>query len=448
MSNNKNSLFDTDRLYKSYFKLALPLALGMMVSLVYSLVDTYFVALTNNTNLIAGVSLCTPLFNALMAFGNIFGQGGSSLISRMLGYGDTDGTHRVSSFCFYMAVVVGVILSFVTLVFKTPVLGFLGATSETFSYASDYYTALAAASPIIVLNFVHSNLMRCEGKSTEAMISTVTGAVINIILDPIFIFGLNMGAFGAAFATVIGYFFSDVYSFFVVTRKCKSISVKPKDSRIGKTELGSILGIGFTAALSNLMSSLTMAINNRYLLPYGNDKIAALGITFKVCMIPTMIITGLAFGGIPLFGYLYGGADRKNLGKLLKFCMRFLCGISLAISAVVFIFSDQFIALFLSDGDLISTGSQMLRYQISTTVFISVVLLLTVVFQAVGKVVPAFILSISRQGVVFLAVIVVLAKLLGYEGVIMSQPVADLLSAAIAIIMFVIFNPTKKKENN
>lgn len=441
-----NSVFDTNHLYKSYFKLSLPLALGMMVSLIYNLADTYFVALTNNTNLIAGVSLCTPLFNALMAFGNIFGQGGSSLVSRKLGSGDIDATRRVTSFCFYSAAAVGVLLAFITVIFKTPILSLLGATEETFSYASDYYTVMAIGSPIMVLSFVHSNLIRCEGLSTNAMIATIAGAVINIILDPLFIFTFGMGAFGAALATIIGNTCSTLYCFFVVMRKCKDFSVKPNKCKINKYEFGSIIGVGFTAAIANLMSSVTMAINNQYLLPYGNDKIAALGISFKVNMIPTMIITGLAFGGIPLFGYIYGGGDKKLLGKLLKFCTTFLCGVSLAVSAVVFLFSSQFIGLFLKDTTLISVGSDMLRFQCVTTLFVAVVMLLTVVFQAIGKVVPAFILSISRQGIVFLAAIVVCAKLFGYTGVIMSQAVADTLSAILAIVLYICFNPTKTKK--
>ncbi len=441
-----NSIFDTEHLYKSYFKLALPLALGMMVSLIYNLADTYFVAMTDNTNLIAGVSLCTPLFNALMAFGNIFGQGGSSLVSRKLGSQDFDGTRRVSSFCFWCAAAVGILLAFITVVFRTPILQLLGATEETLSYASDYYTVMAVGSPIMVLSFVHSNLIRCEGLSTEGMISTIGGAVINIILDPLFIFTFGMGAFGAALATIIGNACSVIYCFFIVVKKCRAFSVKPSFCKINKNELGSIVGVGCTAALANLMSSVTMAINNQYLLPYGNDKIAALGISFKVNMIPTMIITGLAFGGVPLFGYIYGSGDKKLLGKLLKFCTVFLCGVSLVISLVIFAFSNSFIGLFLSDKELISIGSEMLRFQCFTTVFMAVVLLLTVVFQALGKVVPAFVLSISRQGVVFLAAIVVCAKLFGYTGVIMSQAVADVLSAIITLILFVIFNPAKSKK--
>ena len=442
-----NSLFDTDHLYKTYFKLSLPMALGLMVSLIYNLADTYFVALTGNTNLIAGVSLCAPLFTALMAFGNIFGQGGSSLISRMLGRNYTDGTHRVSSFSFYGGLITGVVIGVFCLIVKTPLLHAFGATEETMSYANEYYTALSIGSPLIVLAFVHSNIIRCEGRSTDAMIATILGAVINIVLDPLFIFTFGMGAKGAAIATVIGYTGNTAYSFYTACKKCHSLSVNPKDCKVNKNELASILGVGVTAALSNIMQSLTTAINNQYLLPYGNDKIATLGIVLKVTSIPLMVITGFAFGGIPLFGYLYGAKDKKNLFKLIRFNVIFLSSIGIVLSAVIMVFAKQFIGLFLKDESLVSSGIYMLRLQAITTVLVALIMFFTVFFQALGKVIPAFILSISRQGVVFVVAIVICSNLFGYTGVVMSQAVADVISTIIAVLLLVFFNPLKGLNN-
>ena len=189
-----NSFFDTDHLYRSYFKMAFPVVLGLAVTLIYNLSDTFFIAQTNDTNLIAGVSLCSPVFTTLMAFGNIYGQGGSSLISRMLGQDDSEGTARVSSFCFYIAIVTGVVLAIVMTLFRSPLLALLGANRETLPYAQSYYTVLTLCAPILVLSFIHSSLIRCEGLSTESMIGTILGAVVNIILDPILISSLGMGA--------------------------------------------------------------------------------------------------------------------------------------------------------------------------------------------------------------------------------------------------------------
>lgn len=428
-------LFDTEHLYRSYFKMAFPVVLGLVVTLIYNLADTFFIARTNDTNLIAGVSLCAPIFTTLMAFGNIFGQGGSSLISRLLGKNNTEGTARVSSFCFYIAIVTGAVLAVFMTAFRTPLLSLLGADVDTLPHARSYYTVLSMSAPIMVVSFIHQNLVRCEGLARASMIGTVLGAVINILLDPILISVLNMGAMGAAIATVVGYFCSVLYFLWLLKKKSRSLSVKLSHCRVSGSELGQILGIGVTAALSNLMQSLTVIVINQFLLPYGNEKIAAMGIVLKINMIAQLVLTGFAFGGVPLFGYLYGARQSKALKKLVRFCLGFLSGLALVLTVILFLFASPIIGLFLKDAALGSIGAEMLRWQTATTVFAGMVLLLTVLFQAAGKVIPSFVMSISRQGVVFLAALLVCVRLFGYKGVLMAQAVADVISAVIAIAL-------------
>ena len=427
------SFFDTKHLYRSYFKMALPVVLGLAVTLVYNLADTFFIAQTNDTNLIAGVSLCAPAFTTLMAFGNIYGQGGSSLISRMLGQNNLEGTARISSFSFYIAIATGAVLAVVMTLFRAPLLTLLGANAETLGYAQSYYTVLTLCAPIIVLSFIHSNLVRCEGLANESMVGTILGAVVNIILDPILISGLGMGALGAAVATVIGYLCSVVYFLWVLRKKSRCLSVKLSQCHVTGRELQQILGVGVTAALSNLMQSLTVIVMNQFLLPYGNDKIAAMGIASKVSMIAQLVLVGFSFGGIPLFGYLYGAKKRDVMRKLIRFCLTFLVSIAVVLSLILCLNSGVLMRLFVQDAGMIATGAQMLRWQVYTAAFGGVVLLLTVLFQATGKIIPSFLLSISRQGVVFLLALVVCVHLFQYQGVLMAQAVADILSAALAL---------------
>ena len=438
-----DAFFDTKHLYRSYFKLAFPVVLGLVVTLVYNLADTYFIARTNDTSLIAGVSLCSPVFTTLMAFGNIYGQGGSSLISRMLGKQDADGVKRVSAFCFYVALVTGLVLAGILSAFHKPILSLLGADAETLPYAFDYYIVLAIGAPVMVLSFIHSNLVRCEGMAMESMIGTVIGAVVNIILDPILISALGMGAMGAAIATVFGYLCSVVYFLWLLRKKSRCLSVKASLCRVSGQELRQILGVGVTAALSNLMQSLCVIIMNQFLLPYGNDKIAAMGIVLKINMIAQLVLTGFAFGGVPLFGYLYGAGKRSDMKRLVRFCVGFLSALALALTGILCLCATPLMTVFLNDAAMIATGAEMLRWQAATTVFVGVVLLLTVLFQATGKVAPAFLLSISRQGVVFVAALLACVKLFGYEGVLMGQAVADGISAIVAILLLIFFGPMK-----
>lgn len=443
-----DSLFDTKHLYRSYFKMAFPVVLGLVVTLIYNLADTYFIAQTNDTNLIAGVSLCSPVFTALMAFGNIYGQGGSSLLSRMLGKQDMNGVKRVSSFCFYIAIVTGSVLAIVLSVFNKPVLTLLGADIETMPYAFDYYIVLAICAPIIVLSFIHSSLVRCEGMSTESMIGTVIGAVINIVLDPILISIVGLGAMGAAIATVIGYFCSVVYFLWLLHKKSRCLSLNISLCKVNRIELCQILGVGVTAALSNLMQSLCVIVINQILLPYGNDKIAAMGIVMKINMIAQLVLTGFAFGGVPLFGYLYGAGKHSDMKKLVRFCISFLSVLSFALTVVLCLFAMPLMTVFVKDAAIVLTGTKMLRWQAATTVFAGIVLLLTVLFQATGKIVPSFVLSVSRQGFIFVIALLICVNFFDYNGVLMGQAVSDVVSAVIAILLLVFFNPMKYEEHS
>lgn len=428
-----DSIFDLQHPYRTYFKMTLPSVLGMVVTLIYNLADTFFIAQTNDTAMIAGVSICAPVFTTLMAFGNIYGQGGSSLISRLLGQNDREGTERVSSFCFYISLVTGAVLAVLMLLFRAPLLNILGASAETYSHASAYYTVLAIGAPLTVLRFIHSNLVRCEGMATESMIGSMAGTVLNIVLDPILISGLGWGASGAAIATILGYVCSDVYFLVLLHKKSKCLSVKLSQCRVSGGELQQIMGVGITAALSNLMQSLVVIVMNQFLLPYGNDKIAAMGIAMKVAMIAQMLLVGFAFGGVPIFGYLYGAKMNAVMKKLVLFCLGFMTALSLTLTLILCLNAGGWMRIFVEDAEIVVTGAQMLRWQACTAAFACVVMLLTVLFQATGKIVPAFLLSISRQGVVFLAALVVCVNLFQYQGVLMAQAVADVVSAVLAL---------------
>ena len=242
---------DPEHLVSSYFHLALPVVLGSIITIIYSLVDTYFIAQTGNALLVAGVSLCAPLFTILMAFGNIFGQGGSSLISRLMGKHEMDSVSRVSSFCFYIALAAGVVIGGGILLFRDSFLLLLGSSPDTLPYAREYGTVLLLGAPFIVVNFIHLNLLRCEGMSGFSMLGTAAGAAVNMILDPIMIPG--MGAAGAALATVIGYICSDALLLFFVLRRSRCLSVRPCLSVSGAF-LQDIISIGLTAAITNIAS--------------------------------------------------------------------------------------------------------------------------------------------------------------------------------------------------
>ena len=430
------NIFEQGSIAKTYASLALPVTLGMVLNVVYNVADTYFIARTQDTNLVAAVSLCAPVFTLLMAIGNIFGQGGTSMISRLFGRNDREGTKRVSSFCFWAALLVGIVGGAVMLLFTQPVLRLLGATEATLPHARAYYMTLGIGAPLVVLNFIHMNLLRAEGMAKESMLGSVSGLAVNIVLDPIFISVLGWGAFGAALASVIGYAFSDVLLLLVVLKKSKILSVDPRLARAPGKDIGQIFAIGVSAALTNVMSSICLVMLNQYLLPYGNDHIAAMGIAQKVSMIILLILTGMSFGAAPIVGYFYGGRQFDRLRELLKFLLRVVGGTAIVMTAVLFAAARPAISMFLRDETVVDAGTVMLRWQISTMILAAGIMIATICFQASGKAVEALVTSVLRQGVIFFIVIALLSRGLGYTGVIAAQAVTDLITAVIVFFLF------------
>ena len=433
---SQRGVFDTDRLIPGYFKLALPVVFSMVITLIYNLADTYFIAKTNDAMLVAGVSLCAPLFTALMAIGNIYGQGGNSLISRLLGRGDRDSVGRVSAFCFYLAILTGAVIAIPMLLLRRPMLGLLGASENTVAHAQAYYSVIVAGAPLVILSFIHTNLIRSEGMSTLSMAATVSGSLLNIALDPIFISVLGWGARGAALATVMGYTLTDLLSLIFVTKKSAALSVDIRRARVNRGELGQIFSVGVTAAITNIATSVCIVFMNQFLLPYGDDRIAALGIVLKVTMVVQLILVGFAFGGVPLFGYLYGAGEKVKLKGLLRFCTLFMCALALSESLLVFLMAAPLIRVFIDDAAIIANGALMLRWQIIGMPCCAIVLLYTCLFQASGKALQALALSLSRQGLIFVAVFFIATLIGKYNGFLVVQPLSDALSAALALTLF------------
>lgn len=425
-------LFTTMPVPKAYFKLALPVMFSNVLMLVYNMVDMYFIAKTGNTDLVAGVALCGPIFSLLIAFGDIFGLGGASVISRLFGSGSYEDGKRNSVFVFLGSVIFGAAAAILLTVFSGPVLSLLGADAETLPYAAGYYRWIVLGAPLVVFSLVPTNLLRTEGRATEAMIGSVLGSVINMILDPIFIFTLGMGAAGAAIATVIGNIASDIFYIYVITRHSQNLALWVRNFRISLGEIGAIMQIGIPSSITNLMQSIAVMLLNRFLLPYGNDKIAAMGIVSRVIMIVIMIMISFAFGGQPLYGYLIGAGNKKRLREVLSFAYKLVCGIGLGLAATFIILAPQMIRLLMNDAQIIEIGAPMLRIILCGMPLIGFTLVTTCLFQSAGKGGGALILSAGRQGYIYAVVLLIASTLFGYYGVLAAQPVADALTAVLA----------------
>ena len=429
----ENELFEKTSVPKAYMKLALPVVLSMMVSLVYNMVDTYFIALTGVQELVAGVSLVVPIFTMMIAFGDIFGLGGSSVISRLCGEKREADAKRASAFCVWASVLFGVFVTVILLLFRSQILGILGADETTWQYAGDYYTWIVLGAVFIIFGLVPSNILRTEGLATQAMTGSILGSIVNIILDPVFIFGLKQGAAGAAIAPVLGNVIADIYYVYAIRKKAKRLSVALTDVKIPGVMIRDIFTIGIPASITNLMQSFMVMMTNHFLLSYGTDKIAAMGIALKANMITTLILVGFAFGGQPLIGYKYGSGNQKRLKEILKFSYLFEMGLGLVFTVIMSAFAPMIISIFMNDPEIVNNGAMMLRFQQLGMTFMAVTLVSTCVCQSVGNALGAFTLSLSRQGVLYVIALLILSRIFGYTGVLVSQACADVVTAVIAV---------------
>ncbi len=430
-----NEIFETMPVPKAYIKLALPVMLSSVLMLVYNMADTYFIAATGNTDIVAAVSLCAPVFTFLIAIGDILGLGGSSFISRLLGSKKNDDARRLSVFCLCGSIVLGLIITLILMIAKNPILKLLGADPHTIGFASDYYTWIALGASVIIFSLVPTNLLRTEGLASLAMVGSMIGSIVNIILDPIFISALGMGAAGAAIATVIGNICADIYYIYVIVCRSKCLSIDPRGFTISSAETREVLRIGLPSSITNIMQSLGVILLNNFLLPYGNDKIAAFGIVSKITMIVVMIMVAFSFGGQPLYGYLYGADNKDRFRKVMKFAYMLVCGLGLVLSCVLFLLAPVFVRFFIQDASFVELASSMLRTILFGMPFIGFTMVTTCIFQSTGKASGALALSAGRQGYIYACALFVLSALFGYSGVIAAQPAADILCSVLAFVL-------------
>lgn len=443
--NNSNDIFEKYPVPKAVFTMATPTMLGMLVTIFYNMADTFFIGKTNDPNQVSAVSLATPVFMLLMALGNIFGVGGSSFISRALGQGNNEKVKKISSFCFYGCVVSGLVIGVCFGFAIDTILQLIGASENTYNLAKDYLRTLFVGAIFIVTSFALGNLVRGEGNAKVSMVGMMIGTIVNIVLDPIMILSLNMGVAGAGIATVIGNVCSVIFYMVYFLKGNTKLSISPKDFKI-QGIIGGVLLIGIPASFNNLLMSVSNIILNIYLKDYGDYAIAGMGVAMKANMLVVLLQLGLASGTQPLVGYNFGAENYTRMKKIMNFsmCVNVIIGVVLTI--IYLIFTDNIVMMFIKDVQVVEYGSKMLRALMLSGALIGIMFIFSFSFQAMGKAIPSLILSISRQGLVFLPVLVIFSKLLGLDGIIYAQPIADLCSLIISLIMFVAISKDFKTE--
>lgn len=447
----REKIFSSYPIPKAVAALALPCVLSNIVNVIYNMADTYFVSLMEDTNATAAVSITMPVFLFFVAFGNIFGVGGSAYISRSLGAGKREKVKQISSFCVFSSIGAGVLLLALILIFINPLVSGLGASAGAVSeYSRDYLKYIALGGPLIVTSITASNLIRGEGAAKESMIGMMIGTVTNIILDPVMILIFDMGVGGAAIATVIGNLASVVYYAFYLIRGNSILSCNPKRFYAGDRIAANVIPIGVPAAINNILMSLSNIILNNLMKDYGEAAVAALGIAMKVNMLIVFVQMGMGMGIQPLIGYSFGAKNIKRLKGTIKFTILCTVIFGTILSILYFLFTSSIINLFNGENDPLVTeyGVKILRALIITGPFIGIMFAFNFAFQGMGKPVPSLVLSLGRQGLIFLPVVIIMNRIFAFDGIIYAQPAADLICVVLSAIMFAVIVSKQKKAES
>ena len=439
MQDKTTEIFRDAPVPKAVISNVVPSIISMIMVLIYNLADTFFIGQTKNAYMVAAISVATPAFLLFMAIGMLFGIGGTSLISRSLGEGKTEKAKSTSAFCFWTGLVIGLIAMVLIFIFAEPVSRAVGASDDTVGYASQYLRIVATSIPFLIISNSFSNIIRAEGKANVAMLGMLIGNMINIVLDPVMILGFGWDVAGAAVATVLGNIFAAVFYIWHLVSKNALLSIHPKYYQAKNGIAAGVLAIGIPASLNSIMMSLSNIIVNNIMINYGDMAVAGLGVAMKVNMIVVMLLIGLGTGIQPLLGYCFGAGNRKRYMAVLKFSLILAFCLSAVMTVICYCGADPLVHAFLEDQDAFSYGMSFARIYIYSGPVMGLLFVFINAIQSTGAALPALILSVSRQGIIYLPVLFLFRNIFDSATMLAAaQPITDYLSTALAVILFLL----------
>lgn len=437
---SRTELFETAPVSRAVLKLCIPTVLSSLVMVLYNLADTFFVGMLNDPVQNAAVTLAAPVLLAFNAINNLFGVGSSSMMSRALGRKDYETVSRSSAFGFYCAALSGLLFSLLVAVFQEPLLRLLGADSVTAQATSEYlfWTTTLGAAPSI-LNVVLAYLVRAEGSALHASIGTMSGCILNIILDPIFImpWGFDMKAGGAGCATFLSNCVACLYfAVLLIAKRGKTyVCVDFRKFTFDRRIAGGVCAVGVPAMIQNLLNVTGMTVLNNFTASFGEQAVAAMGIAQKLAMIPMQVSQGLSQGVMPLIGYNYSARNLKRMKGALVFTAKISLGAIICATIAYLVFAGPLIRSFMSDPQVVAYGEQFLRGLCLAQPFLCVDFLAVGVFQACGLGRNALIFAFLRKIVLEIPALLLLNRLFPLYGLAYAQFSAEFVLACAAVIV-------------
>lgn len=435
MKVNKMELLGSAPVPRALAELGIPTMIGMLINALYNLADTWFVG-GLGTDQMGAVTVAFPLGQAVVGLGLLFGNGAAACLSRLLGRGDKDTANRVASTAVYGGTAAGAVMILCSIIFLEPILQRLGALESVLPYATAYSRIYIIFSIFNVFNVTMNNIVSSEGAAKIAMCALLAGAVLNVILDPVFIYVLQLGVVGAAAATAVSQGISTAVYLCYIRRGKSMFRFSIWDCCFSKEILSEILKIGVPTLIFQLLTSFSIGWINSAAMEYGSSALAAMGPVTKIMSMGTLIVFGFLKGFQPVAGFSYGAKRFDRLREAVRTAVCWSTVFCLAFGLITAVFSGQIMSLFTkSDAEMIQIGSRSLRAYGLSFILFGFHTTYSFLFLVMGKAKEGCILGACRQGICFIPVILLFPVIWGLDGILYAQPAADVLAALVTALM-------------
>lgn len=421
---------------KAIVHLSIPMMIGISATTIYNLINAYFIGLIHDTNMMSAITLAMPITIILMAVGNMFGVGGGSFITRLLGSGDTQKGKKVAGYSFYASIILGIIIGIVAIIFMNPFVHLLGADSQTILYTKQYATILFAGGAAFILNFALEQLVRSEGASKESMYGMFISVAVSIVLDALLILVFNLHVIGAGISIVIANLASTTYYVWFLESKSESLKGFLKHFKLSLKDQLEVYKIGVSELFKSAFMIVTTLLLNNFSVQYGDNVVASFGIAVRITQLPEFLTMGLFLGAMPLFAYSFSAHNTKRLKESLKEVSLWIGGISIFFALIVYLLRVPVLGLFTNDPRVIQVGLTILAAQLVSSVFNGFSGLFTGIFQASGYGFQTGVMS-TIQGTFFIPVVLLLHHFYGLDGLIWSMTITEGIAFVAGVIMLI-----------
>lgn len=445
---DNKEIFERMPIPKALATLAVPTIIGQLVILVYNLADTFYIGRTNNPFMVAGASLILPAYNICLSLAGLAGVGGGSLISRLLGAGDEEQARRVSAFSFYLSVGLSLFFSIMTAFFMEPFLMFLGASEAIYEYARQYaFCVIVLGALPTVMSITVSNLLRSVGCAKQAGFGVSLGGIINVFLDPLFMFVLfpaGMETAAAGIATMCSNIIVCIYYLIVILRMRGTtvLNFSFRNAVPAAKNIREVFYVGIPASIATLLFDLAYVVIDKLAAGYGDIPLAAIGIVLKAERLPLNVGIGLCQGMMPIAAYNYSSGNYKRMKEVVSFSR--MVGLVIAVISIILyeIFAGSILRFFIEDAQTVSIGANFLRVRCLATPFMFMCFHIVNLFQAVGKGNKALFLAVVRWMVFNIPMLFLFNAVFGMYGIVCTQIVADIFTVAVSFYVYYRFKKT------